>query len=290
MIGEIIMFQFGFLYVVFKKCISLVTLIALLLAGAGNEETAKPDGAQYISKHTYVLNERYMVNQGITTDGEYFYFSGKKNLAKAKVDSQEICRISTNAIPKVLEEKGCDHIGGISYYNGIIYAAIEDGPDYNNSFIALYDAETLKFTGVYKEVPHDLHLEGIPWCAVDAERNRIYTAEWSNAEVLNVFDLETLELIKTVELSDKIDRIQGAEMFGGKLYLSCDEENDLKRVFVMDVETGVVEPAFSRNVGKEIEAEDLTIYADENGEPIFCVIDRSADRDSVILKLYKMNK
>ncbi len=279
---------FGTLYVIYKKIVICISALMLLVVGADEKDMPLPDGAEIIGKNTYVLNDYHMSSQGVTNDGEYFYFSGNKNLGKADIETGEIFRITTNAIPEELKEKGCNHIGGLSYYNGYVYAAIEDGPDYLNSFIALYDAETLKFTGTYYELPHELHIEGVPWCAIDVERNYLYTAEWSNATVLNVFNLDDMSLLKTVPLSEPIDRIQGAEMFGDKLYMSCDEENDKKRIFSLDVETGLVKEVFARNIGAQFEAEGMTIYADEEGKPVFCVLDRGERRQSTNLTMYKL--
>lgn len=280
----------GLAYVIFKKAIALISAIMLMVVGADEKNMPMPDGAEIIDKYTYVLFDYQLSSQGVTNDGEYFYFSGNKNLGKADMETGEISRITANAIPEELKEKGCNHIGGLSYHNGKIYAAIEDGPDYLNSFIVLYDAETLKYTGVYYELPHELHIEGVPWCAVDAERNRLYTAEWSNATVLNIFNLETMELIGTLPLSEKIDRIQGAEMYDGTLYMSCDELNDKKRIFSLDVENGEVKEVFARNVGEAFEAEGMTVFEDDNGEPVFCVLDRGERRKSSNLTLYKLAK
>jgi hypothetical protein len=275
-------------YVFFKRCIALISAIMLLIVSMDERDLPEPDGAQIIAKQRYVLEDYYMSNQGVTNDGTYYYFSGKKNLGKADMQTGEIFRINTSPIPKELKELGCDHIGGLSWYNGIIYAAVEDGPDYLHPFIVLYDAQTLEYTGKCYELPQELHTEGVPWCAVDAERQLLYTAEWSNATVLNVFALDDLHLIGTVPLSEPIDRMQGGEMFGGKLYLSCDEENDLKRVFSVDVRTGEVQVVFARNIGEAFEAEDLTVYADTDGQPVFCVLDRGARRKSMNLTKYRL--
>ncbi len=282
------MTTFGTIYVIFKKIIILISSIMLLVVGADEKDMPLPDSAEIIRKETYVLYDHHMSSQGVTNDGEFFYFSGTKNLGKARIDSGEIFLINTSPIPQELKDKGCNHIGGLSYYNGYIYAAIEDGPDYLNSFIALYDAETLEYSGIYYELPHELHIEGVPWCAIDVERNCLYTAEWSNATVLNVFNLNDMSLRETIGLSQTIDRIQGAEMFDGKLYMSCDEENDKKRIFSIDVATGVVEEVFARNIGKGFEAEGMTIYKDEQNEPVFCVLDRGERRQSTNLTFYKL--
>lgn len=276
----------GTVYVIFKKLISLISAVMLMVVGADEKDLPSPDGAEIIGKNTYVLFDYQVTSQGVTNDGEYFYFSGNEHLGKADMGSGEISLISIDAIPDELKDKGCNHIGGLSYYNGYVYAAVEDGPDYLNSFIVLYDADTLEYSGKYYALPHELHIEGVPWCAVDVERNYLYTAEWTNATVLNVFSLDDMSLVKTVALSEPIDRIQGAEMFGGKLYMSCDEENDMKRIFTLDVETGEVAVSFVRNIGKGFEAEGLTVFADEKGEPVICVLDRGERRKSSNLTFY----
>ncbi len=280
--------MFGISYVFFKRCLALISAIMLLIVSMDERGLPDPTGAQIVGRHRYVLEDYYMSNQGVTNDGTYFYFSGKKNLGKAKMKNGEIFRINTSPIPKELQELGCDHIGGLSYYNGMIYAAVEDGPDYLHPFIVLYDADTLAFTGQYYELPQQLHTEGVPWCAIDAERQELYTAEWSNATVLNVFALDDLHLIRTVPLSEPIDRMQGGEVFDGVLYLSCDEENDLKRVLSVDPVTGEVQVAFARNIGEAFEAENLTIYPDADGKPVFCVLDRGVRRKSMNLTKYQM--
>lgn len=272
-----------------KKVTALVAAVILMIVGFDEIKMPDPDGAEIVGKTRYVLLDAKVSSQGVTNDGEYYYFSGNKHLGKADIETGEMIRTNIYAIPKVLQDKGCNHIGGLSYHNGYVYAAIEDGPDYNNSFIALYDAETLKFTGKYYELPHELHLDGVPWCEVDEENGYLYTAEWSNAVVLNVFDLETLGFVKIIPLSEPVDRIQGAALYDGKLYLSCDEENDSKRILSLDVKTGEVETAFARNVGKVFEAEDITITVDEQG-PVLHVLDRGERRESINLTDYRMTK
>lgn len=269
---------------------SIVTAVILIFVSVDEKNLPAPDGAEIISRKRYTLLEYEATNQGLTNDGTYFYFSGKWKLAKASIKTGRIELMNTDAIPEDLQEIGCDHIGGLSYYNGIIYAAVEDGPDYGRSFIVLYNAETLEYTGKYYEVPHELHLEGVPWCAVDVENNMLYTAEWSHATVLNRFNLDTLELIDTLELKGgEIDRIQGAEMHDGKLYLACDEENDQKRILTVDVKTGEIGTAFTRNIGAQFEAEDMTIVETDDG-PVFYVLDRGERRKSINLTAYKMTE
>lgn len=294
------MVQLGFLYVLYKKITAIAAAVMLLVVGFDEKDLPMPDGAEIVGKNTYVLFDCRVSSQGVTNDGEYFYFSSNHHLGKADMKTGKISLVSIDAIPEFLEEKGCNHIGGLSYYDGKIYAAVEDGPDYNNPFIVIYDAETLKYTGEYYELPQSLHIEGVPWCAVDVERNCLYTAEWREApedtdavdenSVLNVFSLDDMSLVKIIPLSAPIYRIQGAEMFGDKLYMSCDEFNDQKRVLSVDVTTGLVETVFARNIGVGFEAEDITVYADKDGAPVFCVLDRGERRESTNLTFYKVTE
>lgn len=276
---------------VIRGVISIITTIMLVIVGNSESNLPSPAGAEIVSKQTYVLIDEDVSSQGVTNDGEYFYFSSKKHLGKADMETGEMVTMNLYAIPQILQDKGCNHIGGLSYHNGIIYAAIEDGPDYNNSFIALYNAETLCYTGKYYEVPHELHLDGVPWCAVDAGRNCIYTAEWENTTRINVFNLETLEFERFIELKnpEEVIRIQGAEYCetDGKLYLSSDVETDEKPILAVDLETGEVTKAFSRNIGVGFEAEDITVAYTDDG-PVFYVLDRGVNRDSSNLTGYKM--
>ncbi len=279
----------GKIYVIFKKLVCLISSIMLLIVGNSEKDLPLPDGAEIVDKTTYVLTDYHMSSQGITNDGEYFYLSGNDHISKARMDDGEIFKVNLYAIPKDLQDLGCDHIGGLSYYDGIIYAAVEDGPEYLHPYIVLYDAETLEFTGTYYELPQNLHIEGVPWCAVDSEKGYLYTAEWSNTTLLNVFNLEDMSLVKTIPLSSSVDRIQGCEMFDGKLYMSADVGAE-KEIFCLDVETGLITSAFTRNIGEEFEAEGMTVYADENGEPVFCVLDRGAERYSTNITSYKLTK
>ena len=97
------------------------------------------------------------------------------------------------------------------------------------------------------------------------------------------FDNDKYIALQSQNIRDRIG------MFGGKLYMSCDEENDKKRIFTLDVETGTVEECFVRNIGKGFEAEGITVFADENGEPVICVLDRGERRKSSNLTFYSIS-
>lgn len=249
---------------IIKSVWSALTILLFIVASAVEFPPAQPEGADLLGQDTYMLEQALLRGQGVTNDGEYFYFSGNYFLTKVSWDGKTVVEANHTAIPLSLQKLGCNHIGGISYYDGKIYAAVEDGSDYLHPFIVVYDARTLRFTGTYYALPQELHVDGVPWCAVDAARGRLYTAEWSNAKVLNVFNIEDMSLVGTVPLSQPLDRIQGAEMYGDTLYLSSDK-GDAKTVWSLDPLTGEVNIAFTRNIGEDYEAEGMTVSPAEGG-------------------------
>ena len=209
--------------------------------------------------------------QGVTTDGEYWYFSGKTSLVKIGFDNQTVYAYNYKALDGELSENyNSKHIGGISYYNGYIYASLEDSKQWQHPVIALYDAETLEYTGICHEVSSEILTRGIPWVAVDAENGFIYASHSKTVEEIHCFDLDTFEYVKSFAVSDPMDAIQGGEVYKGKLYVGTNDST--RAVYTIDVKSGKVEKMFDRimyqpklidNFGGE--GEDLTAYPMEDG-------------------------
>ena len=137
-----------------KSIWAIVGSIVLMLSGIinGGEISCSPN-AELVGAEQFTLDEALLMSQGITTDGEYFYTAGSiaaldlVGMAKWTADGFEKVISTHNAIPKEIKDKyNSDHIGGISYNDGKIYAATEDESDTYN-LILIYDAETLEFTG-----------------------------------------------------------------------------------------------------------------------------------------------
>jgi outer membrane protein assembly factor BamB len=269
----------------FKKFWSMLTVVLLMVTVAAEYPQGTPQGAVLVASHTYMLDQALTRGQGVTTDGQYFYFSGNLFLNKTDMQTNKTLVKNILAIPPQLLVLGDNHIGGISYYDGKIYAPIEDGSAYQHPFIAIFDANTLKFTGKYYAMPLELHDAGIPWCIVDGPRGYLYTMEWSNATVLNVFNLSDMSFVKTVPLSMPLDRIQGGGIYDGNLYLSMDVGT--KMVYKLNPVTGEAGLLFSRNVSSKIESESMTVLPTANG-PLFCVMDVGPDRINMVLREYKL--
>lgn len=101
---------------------------------------------------------------------------------KSELDGKTRVKSNPLAIPKKLkDEYGLAHIGGISYSkaDNCIYAGLEDSKVWEYPVVAVYDADTLKFTGRYYILDKALHTRGLPWVAVDNDRGLLITLDHS---------------------------------------------------------------------------------------------------------------
>ena len=214
--------------------------------------------------------------QGLCCDGEYFYTSGSLTAINftglAKFDLNMNCRkISGGIIPDEFQKKyNSDHIGGIDCANGFIYAPVEDdGYEYN--FILLYDCETLDYTGTYYDMTSEHLTDGIPWCAVDGQNGYLYTSMFDPVDEILQYDLETMEFLRAIPLSEQLHRIQGGSVYGGNLYLSfdCEDPGTTETVYRLNTKTGEVKTEFIRELTNyDNEAEDICVYPLPDGSLI----------------------
>ena len=265
----------------FHAIIALLTAICSLLTGFVDYGTpTSSKSVNLVKEEKLVFDQAMYAGQGITTDGEYFYTSGSLTgigltaLAKWDADTMELICTNTNPVPELYKDiYKSDHVGGISYYDGKIYAAVENEPeDYN--LVITYDCETLELVEVYK-VKSDILVDGIPWCAVDADNGYLYCSPFNEVECIVAFDLETMEFSHVIELSTPLKRIQGGEVYEGVLYLSNDAENsNTDRVYGVDISTGKVTTICSRTLPSMAgnEAEGITVYPMEDGT-IYHILD-----------------
>ncbi len=228
---------------------------------------------EYVKEDQFLLLDAAYTGQGVATDGEYYYTSGSLTafgmacLAKWDAETMELCVKNDDAIPSEYRDKyNTDHVGGISYYNGLIYAAVENEAE-DFPLIITYDARTLKMVEVY-EVAGELLPDGIPWCAVDAANGYIYTSQFNDAEYIVAYDLYTMEFSHMLPLSEKILRVQGGEVYNGTLYLSNDaaDSND-DSIYTVDLNDGNVTKLCTRSLPSMAgnEAEDITVYPMADG-------------------------
>lgn len=245
----------------------------LLLTILFTPDAVSTDSARLIDKNIFVADSAMVMGQGITTDGEYYYTSGSLTgigftaVAKYAVDGMELVDKNINPLPEVCSKRGNNHIGGISYYNGKIYASVE-GDDGVPACIVTFDAETLKAADVY-DLSFEQFPDGVPWCAVDGNTGYLYASKWKDTKTIYVYDVNNgMAFVKELTLDTTIKRIQGGEFLDGTLYLSKDshDKGKIREILSVNVETGEVEVVAERNIGSEkFEAEGMTFTKTENG-------------------------
>lgn len=251
----------------FMTFLSVLTLgIDALSAGKRHPE---------VSKDNILLIGAAERSQGITTDGKYYYFSSKWGLTKSELDGKTRVKSNPLAIPKKLkDEYGLAHIGGISYSkaDNCIYAGLEDSKVWEYPIVAVYDADTLKFTGRYYILDKALHTRGLPWVAVDNDRGLLITLDHSKkANELIFYDIaDNMKYVGSVKLSETVRSIQGAEMYGGMLYAATND--DTQAVYKIDPKSGEVSKYFDRNLTKGSEGEGITVLETADGA-VFHAID-----------------
>lgn len=228
-----------------------------------------------VSKDNVLLIGAAERSQGITTDGKYYYFSSKWGLTKSELDGKTRVKSNPLAIPKKLkDEYGLAHIGGISYSkaDNCIYAGLEDSKVWEYPVVAVYDADTLKFTGRYYILDKALHTRGLPWVAVDNDRGLLITLDHSKkANELIFYDIaDNMKYVGSVKLSETVRSIQGAEMYGGMLYAATNDNT--QAVYKIDPKSGEVSKYFDRNLTKGSEGEGITVLETADGA-VFHAID-----------------
>ncbi len=250
-------------------------LVAICMVFTGFMDYGTPEATkevELIKEEKMVLDAAMYAGQGITTDGEYFYTSGSltafgiAGLAKWDAETFEQVAVNKKAIPQeYIDAHDTDHIGGISYYDGKIYAAVENANEDVN-FIITYDCETLEAVDSYV-VRTDLLTDGIPWCAVDADNGYLYCSPFNETDYIVACDLETMEFSHIIELSETVCRIQGGEVYDGVLYLSNDAKTGDDKILTVDIATGEVNTLCERSLPSLAgnEAEGVTIFPMDDG-------------------------
>ncbi len=225
-------------------------------------------------------------SQGITTDGDSFIFSSRFGFLKTELDGETWLNYNIDAIPEELKENyNSAHIGGISCYDGIIYAAMEDSKQWHYPICALFNADTLQFTGTYFLLSPELQKSGCPWIAVDGERGLFYSAQRDNSPVLICYDIATGALVKTVTLSEPVHKIQGGEVYDGYLYVATN--NDAQSVYRINPVTGYTVKLFDRGLANGSEGEGMTVI-DNDGTPMLCAIDMGPLFINAFIRRYVM--
>jgi hypothetical protein len=277
---------------------AIIGAVALVTspAGAGAATTCPPTW-KLVGSDTFQGADALVRSQGVTTDGSGWIFSWQGGLERT---TDAFVPTAIGTIPPQLavnpslpagggNHVGDNHIGDVDYYNGLVYAPVEDGgesegpldvndPEYQDPHVALYDARTLLYTGVSYALPVPISEAGVPWVAVDGRHRRVYTAEWDMPhDRLNVWDLQMqfkrfLPLVYPAALGSgfHLSRIQGAKVYGHTMYTTRDDAD--KTVFSIDLRTGVVTKLFSLKPGVPAELEGLSVRRTPDGALLHLLI------------------
>ena len=246
-----------------------IVMAFLMTVTSGINSLFIGDVYPYESNTRTVGLETLSRSQGVTTDGESWIFSGNKQLTKVALDGETVITANKKALSD-FEQYGSDHIGGVSYYDGKIYASVEDGDTFSYPIVAVYDAQTLEFTGKYTVISTDVLFRGCPWVCCDAERGVFYVGNSRDCTELYAFDLESMEYVCTIPLASEIFKIQGAEMYDG--FMIAGTNDATRAVYKVNMETGeytkmfdriMYEPKLIDNFGGE--GEGITVLPMEDG-------------------------
>lgn len=250
-----------------------------------------------VGSDTFRLPSGLSRSQGVTSNDRGWIFSWQGGLERTNDNylTQAVgalppdVAVQPQVNPDGTNHVGGNHIGDIDYFEGKVYAPVEDGgsnlgiaqlndPEYQHPYIAIYDATTLIYTGVRYALDKSIHAEGVPWVAVNARRKEVYTAEWDMPhDRLNVFDTTMgfqrfLPLVYPAEFGPgfHLSRIQGAKVDGKTLYATRDDAD--KTVFAIDLRTGEVSRLFSLRPGVPAEIEGLAVRATPDGALLHVLI------------------
>lgn len=263
----------------FKSAWSFFTAIFLAITALFAPQAKSTDTAQLISEQKNVLDQLIYAGQDIANDGEFFYTSNTvikqmrlTSLGKYTYDGKTMTPVieKLQPMPAEVVKDGYDHLGGISVYNGKLYASVEGGSK-TKACIVVFNTSDLSHTGEIYHISEELLPTGIPWLAVDGDTGYLYASQWAETDSIHVFDTNNnMEYVKTLHTSVPIRRIQGGDFYNGYMYLSSDTfaegTETCKRILKVDVNTGEVTDFAQRDLGlNTTEAEGLTIFATPDG-------------------------
>ena len=213
----------------------------------------------------------YFHSQGMTSDGETLYFSSKTTLIRTESDAKTLVNANYFAIPDELKDLGIAHIGGLSYYNGYIYAGLEDSKVWDYPIVGVYDAETLELTEYYI-LDAGMITRGLPWVCVNPKNGYLYCTDHSkNPTKLLVYDTaDKMSFVKEVALEESPYAIQGAEFCDGTLYAATND--DTQAVYTINPDSGEVEKLFDRNLTSGSEGEGMT-FMTKDGKTVLVAMD-----------------
>lgn len=243
-----------------------------------------------VEKTTFTGSAISSKQQGVTTDGTNWYFSGTNILERTDRNYNPSLRVSP-AIPDALKlpsqysDIGLNHIGDIDYADGLLYISLDSsqrdpvtGGKYENPVFAVYRASDMSFTGQAFSLnpPHGIH-DIASWVAVDAKNGLGYGMAYENATEIAVYNLSDWSFKEYIPLTQTIDQAQGGKLLDGWMYFSTD--NDGKIIYRANLKTGEVENLGNLKIDREQEVEGLSFNQTKDGWSMY-ILNREALEDN----------
>ena len=200
-----------------------------------------PDGARpgghhdhrAVAVHPRVSKEvevDVLFRQGVARFGGGWIFSFNDGLFRTD-DAFRITSRLQPAIPDVWKARRFDHIGDIDVVDGVLYAPLEQ-PNYARGRQAMltYDAATLAYRDGHIVEQHENS-----FVTVDPDTHIAYAMNNFGGSTLLRYDRAWKRLLP-LRMSRHVERVQGADVFGGAVWLATDDTTDA--VYRVDLATG----------------------------------------------------
>lgn len=243
-----------------------VAVLVLVLGAAGcssdGGEGSGGDGAAATTPTTaplvaatstgdQTINPGYRQGVASLPDGGWV-FSGTTVLARTDgALEQQVA--DTTAVPDEFLPDGYNHVGDVDVTDGVLYVPLEQ-PDYqrDEQVMACFDPETLTYQDSQPVAQHHNSF-------IAVEGDLAYSMKGFSGDQILVYRVGescTFEPLDPLQMSVRVNKVQGADVADGALWLSTDDaERGLYRV---DLETGTVAPIGAMsNVADEGEGEGI---------------------------------
>ncbi len=269
----------GFASFVRRTLLPIFALAAWVFGGISGEPYVVSGDMQIVRSQVFSYGIGVSFNQGLAADEMYFYGTGAikpiryNALVKIDARSGEIVQTHEMCLPRELTRMGYSHLGDLCLYEGKLYIALEDD-GFRHPAVAEYDPQTLEYLAC-RRVPDECVGSGnIPWCAIND--GVLYFSQSNRVDEIRMLDVQDFSYIGSIPLDTELFKVQGGEIYDGQLYVVTNQGFRKKTMVSIDLETGHVEPVFTRCTGKlDAEGEGIAIcrYADGS---LFHIVDAGA--------------
>jgi hypothetical protein len=197
-----------------------------------------------------------LYGQGVARIPGGWIFSGTNSLWRTDESLKEVVHTGPS-IPEAWKAKGFTHIGDIDVVGKYIYAPFEQ-PDYakGRQAMARFDRDSLRFVDAVMVSQHHNSLVSVDPATMTAYS----TFEFDDDAILRYDVAHGWKPLAPLRMSRKLGHIQGADVFGGAIWISTDDAQ--RGVYRVDMKTGTVtQVATLGHAGGEGEGIDATQLA-----------------------------